>query len=184
MLDGRRTRPLPKRSKGGTASTRRHQFESFSQRIAKLHIDPIRKVRRPNVDNDDSDTATSFFKTGLAYWRELNLSENFTEFVREVEKLCESLPQILHFQHRILDILERYIEKQDALSLEPLLSLLSHLAHDLGARFEQHFQRSLTLVTSIAAKHPDVEVIEWCFTYLAWLFKYLSRLLVTDLRPT
>jgi U3 small nucleolar RNA-associated protein 20 len=28
-----------------------------------------------------------------------------------------------------------------------------------------------------------VEVIEWSFTCLAWLFKYLSRLLVPDLRP-
>jgi U3 small nucleolar RNA-associated protein 20 len=69
------------------------------------------------------------------------------------------------------------------LSLEPLLSLISHLAHDLGTRFEAHFARIVTLVASLGAKHPAVEVTEWSFTCLAWLFKYLSRLLVPDLRP-
>ena len=35
----------------------------------------------------------------------------------------------------------------------------------------------------IAAKIEAPEAIEWSFTCLAWLFKYLSRLLVPDLRP-
>jgi U3 small nucleolar RNA-associated protein 20 len=40
------------------------------------------------------------------------------------------------------------------------------------------------MVTTIAATLQDVEVIEWSFTCLAFLFKYLSKLLVPDLRPT
>jgi U3 small nucleolar RNA-associated protein 20 len=38
-------------------------------------------------------------------------------------------------------------------------------------------------VNQLAARNPDIEVIEWSFTCLAWLFKYLSKLLVPDLRP-
>ena len=45
------------------------------------------------------------------------------------------------------------------------------------------FERIVGVVSRSAATHPDVEVIEWSFECLAWLFKYLSRLLVPDLRP-
>ncbi|MCJ1399401.1 U3 snoRNP protein [Xylographa trunciseda] len=181
MSSGRRDRPT-RGFKSGTESTRKHRFESFNQRIAKLNIDPIRRVRREDIGQDDFDATTSYFRTGLLYWKDLNLSEHFTAFVREVEPLCDSLPQVLHYQKKIAGILFMYTEKRDALSLEPLLSLISHLAHDLGVQFEEQFARAVTIVASLAAKHTAVEVIEWSFTCLAWLFKYLSRLLVPDLR--
>jgi U3 small nucleolar RNA-associated protein 20 len=171
------------RAKAGTASSRHHTFQPFSQRIAKLTIDPIRRVRRHDLETEDLSTATSYFRNSLEQWIELNVSENFSQFAQEVSPLCESLPQLLHFEDRIIDLLLRYVEKKDSLSLEPLLSLLSHFAHDLGVRFEKHFSRTVTTVASLAAKHSDIEVIEWGFTCLAWLFKYLSRLLVPDLRP-
>ena len=178
---GRKDR-LTRVIKGGTESSRKHRFESFTQRIAKLNINPIRRVHRQDVNHDDLSATTSYFQTGLSHWKDLNLSENFTAFVREVEPLCDSLVQILHYHQKITDILCKHMEMRDALSLEPLLSLTSHLAHDLGTRFETHFAKVLTLVASLAAKHQSVEVIEWSFTCLAWLFKYLSRLLVPDLR--
>ena len=176
---GKNIRPF-KVVKSGTLSTRKHRFESFNQRIAKLKIDPVRRGKRQDVD---SESTSSFFKTGLEHWRETNLSESFTSFVREVDPLCNSLAQLLHYEERVIDTLVKYIERHDALSLEPLLSLMSHLAHDLGQRFERHFARAVKLIVSLAANHSDVEVIEWGFTCLAWLFKYLSRLLVPDLRP-
>ena len=182
MSSGRKDRSI-KVVKGGTTSSRKHRFESFNQRIAKLNIDPIRRVRRQDFEPDDTSAAASFFRTGLEHWRDLNLSENFTNFLHEAEPLCDSLPQILHFHQRIMDILAVYIEKSDAMSLEPLLDLLSHFAHDLGTRFETHFSRAIAMVASLAAKHSEFEVIEWSFTCLAWSFKYLSRLLVADLRP-
>ncbi|OMP81501.1 U3 small nucleolar RNA-associated protein 20 [Diplodia seriata] len=169
--------------KGGTESSRKHHFESFSHRIAKLNIDPIRRTTRRADDEHDLSTTTSYLKTSFDEWKDLNLSESFHAFSRELDPLCESLPQILHHADSIMDLLVRYIEKRDALSLEPLLSLVSHFAHDLGARFEKYFARTVRIVCDVAAKHPDIEVIEWSFTCLAWLFKYLSRLLVPDLRP-
>lgn len=172
-----------KKTKGGTASSRKHHFESFSQRIAKLNIDPVRRIRRPTVDDADITTTFSYFKTSFDEWKDLNLSEGFTGFAREVAPLCESLPQILHHDNRIMDMLVAYIETGDTWSLEPLLSLVAHFAHDLGVRFEKHFARAVTTVLRIAVKNQAAEVIEWSFTCLAWLFKYLSRLLVPDLRP-
>ena len=161
-------------------ATRKHRFQSFSQRIAKLKIDPIHQGRLPELDDN---TSASYFQTTLDRWKDLNVSGGFSDFVKEVRPYCESLPQILHYQENIMSALLRYLEKWDALSLEPLLDLLSNFAHDLGTRFECYFAKALRLVSSLAAKHSDVEVVEWSFECLAWLFKYLSRLLVPDLQP-
>ena len=175
--------PARKIVKGGTASTRKHRFESFNQRIAKLSIDPIRRPRHNDLQDDDLSTLQSFFKNALDRWKDLNLSENFTSFVREVDSICNNVAQILHYNQRIFEVLSRYICLRDALSLEPLLDLLSSFAHDLGVKFEGHFSKAITLVASIASQHADVEVIEWSFTCLSWLFKFLSRLLVPNLKP-
>ncbi|KAF2196578.1 U3 snoRNP protein Utp20 [Delitschia confertaspora ATCC 74209] len=174
---------ITKKRKGGTETTRKHRFESFSQRIAKLKIEPVRRGRSTILDDAELDTTFSYFKTSLDEWRDLNTSDGFTNFARQVAPLCESLPQLVHYNERILDLLIQYIEKGDKWSEEPLLSLMAHFAHDLGARFEKHFERVVKTVSQLAAKHEDVAVIEWSFTCLAWLFKYLSRLLVPDLRP-
>ena len=172
-----------KKPKGGTPSTRKHRFESFNQRVAKLKIDPARRARRQIVDQDDVSSTLSYFKASLDSWKDLNLSENFTAFVKEVEPFCNNLVEVLYHQQKIMDIMVDHLDKGDILSWEPLLSLMSHLAHDLGARFEIHFSRATTLITTLAAKAAHAEVVEWSFMCLAWLFKYLSRLLVPDLRP-
>jgi U3 small nucleolar RNA-associated protein 20 len=132
---------------------------------------------------DDEETTESFFKAALEKWVELNLSTTFTLFTREITPLSESLPIILHNQDKIFEVLYIYIDKRDALALEPLLDLLAQLAHDLGANFERYLERSVTLLSSIVAKYVDVQTIEWTFNCLAYLLKYLSRLLVPDLRP-
>ncbi|KAK4990383.1 U3 snoRNP protein [Elasticomyces elasticus] len=167
-----------KGAKKKTHSRRQHQFKAFSQRIANLKIDPIRRARRSVVEGE-----TSYFQQALARWRDENLSENFHNFVREVAPLAESLPMIVHHEDKLVDVLVTYIEKRDTHSLEPLFDLVTHLAHDLETRFEKHFQRVVSLVMQVAAKHHDAEAIEWAFTSVAWLFVFLSRLLVSDLRP-
>jgi U3 small nucleolar RNA-associated protein 20 len=170
-----------KRVKSGTETTKQHRFESFSQRVSKLKIDPIHRVRRPSF-GEEGDETSSHFRSAFEHWAELNLSENFVAFSRRVSPLCESLAQIVYYEEKIFNLLVEYIDKRDSNSIEPLLSLLSQFARDLGVRFERYFAASVTLVASVAATHPDVEVVEWCFTCLAWTFKFLSRLLVPDLR--
>lgn len=180
-VSSRRGKP-PKLQKGGTATTKSHRFEGFSQRVAKLKIDPVHRVRRNSFSEENGDETASYFRSSLEHWVELNLSENFTEFSQRVGRLCESLPQILYHQDAIMDLLAEYISKKDELSMEPLLSLVAQFARDLGPRFEKHFATAVKLVASVAATHANIEVIEWSFTCLAWIFKFLSRLLVPDLR--
>ncbi|KAH6644176.1 armadillo-type protein [Boeremia exigua] len=174
----------PKHTKGGTVSSRNHRFQGFSQRIAKLKIEPVRRGRSTIIDDAELESTFSYFRDSFFEWKELCLAENFVHFSRKVSPLCDSLPQVLHHSDRIVDLLVEFIEKGEKFSEEPLLSLLAHLAHDLGEQFEKHFERVVKTVAHLAATHAEIEVIEWSFTCLAWLFKYLSRLLVPDLRPT
>lgn len=175
----------PRKRTDQTPSSRRHHFESFSSRISKLRIDPIRRARRAigAEGSHDLDKDTSYFRTALDEWKDLNMSEHFTAFAKVVYPLTDSMAMLLHYEDRIMDLLMEYITKGTVLSLEPLLALLSHFAHDLDVRFEKHFERAVATVTQVSAKDADVDVVEWSFTCLAWLFKYLSRLLVPDLRP-
>ncbi|KAI3330864.1 armadillo-type protein [Ustulina deusta] len=170
---------------GGTPHQKNHRWESFSTKISKLHsLDPLRRVRRHDLDAEDLEATTSYLRNGLEKWAELNLSKGFTSFKRELQPLCDSLPQILHFEGRIMDLLEKYIAMQDLESLEPLFDLLTAFAHDLGTRFEKHYPRALTLIIEVASRPQDAAVVEWTFACLAFLFKYLSKLIVPDLRPT
>jgi U3 small nucleolar RNA-associated protein 20 len=176
-----------RKGKKGTAHQKNHRWESFTTKISKLNsLDPLRRVRRHDIEAEDISTNTSYLKAGLEKWQELNMSEQYITFSHEVLPLCDSLPQILHFEEKIMGILVTYIEKKERESLEPLLESLTDFAHDLGPRFEKYYAKSLALVTAIAAtaNSQDVEVIEWSFTCLAFMFKYLSKLLVPDLRPT
>ncbi|KFA70407.1 hypothetical protein S40285_00665 [Stachybotrys chlorohalonatus IBT 40285] len=174
-----------RKTKHLTPHKKNHRWESFSAKIAKFNsLQPLRKVRRHDLETEDLSAATSYLFNGLQRWSELNISKPFTSFRREVQPMCESLAQILHFEQRIMDTLAQYIAQQDKEALEPLLDLLTAFAHDLGARFEKHYARSLQLLLEIAGKQQPVDVIEWTFGALAFLFKYLSKLLVPDLRPT
>ncbi|EKD20618.1 uncharacterized protein L3040_006343 [Drepanopeziza brunnea f. sp. 'multigermtubi'] len=174
-----------RKRKKGTDHQKNHRWESFTTKISKLNsLDPIRRVRRLDIDTEDVSATTSYLGTGLEKWAELNMSEGFIMFSREVSEMCESLPQILYSEEKIMALFVTYIERKERESLEPLLELLTDFAHDLGVRFEKHYAKALELITSIAGLLQDVAVIEWSFTSLAFMFKYLSKLLVPDLRPT
>ncbi|KAF8852015.1 HEAT repeat protein-like protein [Acephala macrosclerotiorum] len=174
-----------RRVKKGTAHQKNHRWESFTTKISKLSaLDPIRRVRRHDIDAEDLSTSTSYLKAGLEKWLDLNMSDTFAAFARDISQMCDSLPQIIHFEDKIMETFVAYMKKREKSSLEPLLELITDFAHDLGARFEKHYPKTLEIVTSIAGTPQDVEVVEWSFTCLAFLFKYLSKLLVPDLRPT
>ncbi|RKF57869.1 U3 small nucleolar RNA-associated protein 20 [Erysiphe neolycopersici] len=174
-----------RRVKRGTAHNKNHRWESFSSKISKLNsLDPIRRIRRYDLETEDLSTTISYLRTGLDKWAELNMSEGFTTFYRELTPMCDSLPQIIHFESEIMSKFISSIEKQEKESLEPLLELITDFAHDLGHLFERHYPKVLEMIISIVERPQDVSIIEMCFKSLTFIFKYLSKLLVSDLRPT
>lgn len=171
------------RKRRTTTTTKSHRFQSFSERIAKLKIDPIRRKRGVEEREVLSQEAATYMGRSLEKWRDLNMSSTFTAFANEITPFCDNLPAVLHNEDKIMKLLVTYIEKEDALAMEPLLDLMSHFAHDLDVRFEKHLEQAVCSISLVAAKHLDPAVVEWSFSCLAWLFKYLSRLLTEDLRP-
>ncbi|KAG9246590.1 hypothetical protein BJ878DRAFT_455979 [Calycina marina] len=101
-----------KKTKGGTQHQKNHRWESFASKESKLHsLAPIRRVRRQDTAEEDLSTSTSYLKSGLERWQELNTSEDFLNLNHELQPLCDSLPQILHFEDKIMDLLSIYLQK-------------------------------------------------------------------------
>ncbi|CUS08070.1 unnamed protein product, partial [Tuber aestivum] len=175
------TKPAAVR-RGSTKSAKNHTFQSFTQKLQDLKIDPTKKVRRRVLDEASE---SSFFRSALEKWIDLNLSTTFVElFVRPVRPLSESLPHILHHKERIFGLLVDGIKTKDVNALEPLLDLLTQFAHDLGVEFGGFFEESVALLAGLVVEgFVEAQVVEWVFGALAYLLKYLSRLLVGDLRP-
>lgn len=62
----------------------------------------------------------------------------------------------------------------------PPASLVVQLARDLQTDFYPHFPDFFTLITSLLDT-KDTELLEWAFTSLSYLYKYLWRLMVKDM---
>ncbi|MBE3046939.1 hypothetical protein IMZ48_31310 [Candidatus Bathyarchaeota archaeon] len=175
----------PKGAKSADRPLKTHRWESFTKKIAKLHtLDPLKKVRRHDLDDEDLSTTTSYFQNGLMRWNELCMAKTFISFKLKCFPLVDSLPQIIHYEDRIMNLFVDHVEQAEKESLEPLLDLVTAFARDLGPRFEKHYPRALQLIVDVASKPQDALAIEWTFTALAFLFKRLYKLLVPDLRPT
>ncbi|KAK6519381.1 U3 snoRNP protein [Arthrobotrys megalospora] len=171
--------------KGGTASAKRHTFQTFTQKIASIKIDPIRRIRRFD-DSLQSENSSHFFET-LTEYNDLYLSSIYVDFTRSTTQYTESLPHIVYHQDLIVTNIESSILQCETIgedsSLQPLLGLIPQLARDLGVEFEKHFERCVKLITGVIVRTKNVQVVEWGFEALAYVLKYLSRLLVEDLRP-
>lgn len=59
-------------------------------------------------------------------------------------------------------------------------SLVVQLARDLQTDFYPHFEDFFVTITSIL-ETQDTELLEWAFTSLSYLYKYLWRLMVKDM---
>lgn len=170
-------------------SERRHVFRSFKDRVDSIKIEPARNLSVRAHDYVES----SHFASTLSHWKEINISGVFTDFVFEVDKLCQTLPQLLHHQTTLYEQLSNHIAKHDINSLQPLLELMSQFIHDLGEDFMPYYGRFLRLIIDLAVHTSPNDAqnmrnasncLEWCFNTLAYGFKYLSRTLLKDLRPT
>ncbi|KAI8611937.1 armadillo-type protein [Chytriomyces sp. MP71] len=155
----------------------RVQFQSFSERIPEIKIDSVHRIASKNVvinATSSEDVDECFFVDGLAHWQDLNSTAEFTSFRREVSKYAQSLQQILYHQKEIVDAIVKYLENQNALAAEPLLSLVTLLARDLQEEFFPYFPRVLQTILTLIQK-TDARLLEAIFNSIAYLFKYLSR---------
>ncbi|KAJ1679300.1 U3 snoRNP protein, partial [Spiromyces aspiralis] len=159
----------------------RYKFQSFRNRIEKLDVHVARRVVR-NLDEPKDDTG-SYFGEALASWIELNCTSDFTSFCREVRPITTSLAQLLYHKDTVVDAVEKHITKPGSLALEPLLSLTTSLAQDLQEEFYPYYLRCMGWLIPLA-RSPDAAVVEWVYNTIAYLFKYLTKTILTDFNTT
>ncbi|KAM8777268.1 small subunit processome component 20 homolog [Rhynchonycteris naso] len=154
-----------------------HRFLTFAERLGNVNIDIIHRIDR--TVNYDEEVETYFFE-GLLKWRELNLTEHFGKFYKEVIDKCQSFNQLVYHQNEIVQSLKTHLQVKNSFAYQPLLDLIVQLARDLQTDFYPHFQDFFLTITSIL-ETQDTELLEWAFTSLSYLYKYLWRLMVKDM---
>ncbi|XP_063164718.1 small subunit processome component 20 homolog [Candoia aspera] len=154
-----------------------HRFLTFSERLNNVNIDIIHRIDRTGSYAEEVET---YFHEGLEKWRELNLTRHFVTFYRQVVNKCQSFNQIVYYQNDIVKSLKTHLQVKNSLAFQPLLDLVVQLARDLQTDFYPHFQDFFLCITSLLDTQ-DTELLEWAFTSLSYLYKYLWRLMVKDM---
>ena len=161
---------------------RTHVFKNFAQRVAEVDLDVHRTAGALRVD--PLQGSTSFFHETLVKCAELNCGAHFSDFKREAEPLCQSLPMLVLHQDKVLAALLSRLVPEARHSLEALLRCLQALARDLRGDFEPNaFQRAAEALAALMqteiAREP--EILEHAFQSLAFMCKWLQRPLAGDL---
>ncbi|KAL7370997.1 hypothetical protein ABVT39_016013 [Epinephelus coioides] len=154
-----------------------YRFLTFAERLANVNIDVIHRIDRTGSYAEDVET---YFCEGLTKWRDLNLTEHFTTFLKEVSNQSQSFNMLVFHQKTIVECLKKHLAVKDSLAYQPLLDLVVQLARDLQTDFYPHFPDFFVLITSLLDT-KDTEVLEWAFTCLSYLYKYLWRVMVKDM---
>lgn len=154
-----------------------YRFLTFAERLGNVNIDIIHRIDR--TASYDEDVETYFFEA-LLKWRELNLTEHFGKFYKEVIDKCQSFNQLVYHQNEIVQSLKTHLQIRNSFAYQPLLDLVVQLARDLQTDFYPHFEDFFLTITSIL-ETQDTELLEWAFTSLSYLYKYLWRLMVKDI---
>lgn len=160
---------------------KRYTYRSFKERLDSIKIEPTRRLQKRAFD----ETETSHLLASIERGKEFNRSAVFTNFADAIEPLSQSLVQIIYHKKEIFQIFVDSISKHDILSLEPLLEALAQFCHDLGPDFMEFYEQTILLLKDAALKkNNDPSALEWEFNCLAFIFKYLSRVLSKDLLKT
>ncbi|XP_069376458.1 small subunit processome component 20 homolog isoform X3 [Paralichthys olivaceus] len=153
------------------------RFLTFAERLSNVNIDVVHRIDRTGSYAEEVET---YFSEGLTKWRDLNLTEHFTTFSKEVSNKSQSFNMLVFHQETIVGTLKTHLAVKNSLAYQPLLDLVVQLARDLQTDFYPHFPDFFVLITSLL-ETKDTEVLEWAFTCLSYLYKYLWRVMVKDM---
>lgn len=96
------------------------QFQPFSERISEIDVDVFHRVGHSNEELDD--TQKTHFAQTIERWNDLNRSESYDELCGNLKPLqLESLPQLLARKQEIAEVLSKYLEDSNTLSVQAAL---------------------------------------------------------------
>jgi len=159
--------------------TNRFRFQSFTEKITKLDINIFHKGSGDTVIELEHDNDSYFHQTLLS-WKELNLTQHYTNFLTHVRKYHSSLPEIIVHKEKIIDILLYHLSIQNSLALKPLLSCLTALTRDLRSEIYSSFTRILKVLMDILKNSMNPSSIEELFTCICFMFKFLEKQIIPN----
>ncbi|XP_061192168.1 small subunit processome component 20 homolog [Saccostrea echinata] len=156
------------------------RFQTFTERIASVNIDVIHKIRH---HDDTPDETSTYFCEALQKWSELNCTEHFANFRKEISDQVQTFTQLVHHKEEIITALKKHLDIPESLALGPLLNLLVQLARDLQTDFYCYFHDFFDLLVGLLSKNgQNPEILESIFSALSYIFKFLWRYLVRDIK--
>ncbi|CAG9093810.1 unnamed protein product [Plutella xylostella] len=160
-------------------TTNTFRFVPFAERINSIDIRHAALYHIEHAYSEQPEDNETHFHLALRKWYGLNLTDNFKKFRKEVHGVV-TVPQLVHKKDEVLEVLERYLNLEDQLCLQPLLEILVSLAKDLREDFYPHFPKFLDILIKLLDT-KDSERLEWTLLCLAFLFKVLKPYLKKDI---
>ncbi|XP_063380914.1 small subunit processome component 20 homolog isoform X2 [Cydia fagiglandana] len=160
-------------------TTNTFRFVPFAERINSIDIRHAALYHIEHAYTEQPEENETHFHLALRKWHGLNLTLNFKKFKKEVFGII-TVPQLVHRKDDVVEILEKYLNLEDQLCLQPLLEILVSLAKDLRDDFYPYFPRFLDILIRLL-KTKDAERLEWTLVCLAFLFKILKPYLKKDI---
>ncbi|KAM3959212.1 small subunit processome component 20 homolog [Aphomia sociella] len=160
-------------------STNTFRFIPFAERINGIDIRHAALYHIEHAYAKQPDENETHFYLALQKWYALNLTENYKKFRKEVFGIV-TVPQLVHRKDDVVAILEKYLNLEDQLCLQPLLEILVSIAKDLRSDFYPYFPRFLDILIKLL-NTKDAERLEWTLICLAFLFKVLKPYLKKDI---
>lgn len=96
------------------------QFIPFAERINAIDIRHAALYHIEHEYTKHPYENETHFNVAVQKWFALNLTVNFKKFRKEVFGII-TVPQLVHRKDEVLDILEKYLNLEDPLCLQPLL---------------------------------------------------------------
>ncbi|KAJ1513608.1 U3 snoRNP protein [Coelomomyces lativittatus] len=156
----------------------RWKFQSFSERIKNIQINITANDSQalPENENDEPN-----FLMGLRRFKDLNLTDEYVEFSKEIYPFCGSLSLMIYHKEKVISIISRHLESLGSLAAEPILKLIPMLAKDLRQELEDSFPTLIeTLISFCHSKEPDI--VELAFQGIVYLMKYLQKYVLREFK--
>ncbi|CAG9786026.1 unnamed protein product [Diatraea saccharalis] len=160
-------------------STNTFKFIPFAERINSIDVRHAALYHIEHAYTQQPEENETHFYLAIQKWYALNLTENFKKFRKEVFGIV-TVPQLVHKKDVVFEILEKYLNLEDQLCLQPLLEILVSLAKDLRDDFYPQFPKFLDILIKLL-NTKDADRLEWTLICLAFLFKILKPCMKKDI---
>ncbi|XP_031356227.1 small subunit processome component 20 homolog [Photinus pyralis] len=156
------------------------KFQPFAERIANINIDIFHRIGHENEEPDEEHSCLLY--QSIVKWDTLNLSDPYNQFRREIgPHNLITLPQLIHKKDHVAATLLKHLRLKNILSIQALLEIVVAFVNDLRQDFYPYYPDFLRVIIDLL-NTKETEQLEWTFTCLAYLFKFLWRPLVKEVK--